>query len=79
MGPETVDEFRERYGSLPKPVFAHRKSGNRAAAIARIHSAVEQGLSGEETREKAKAMGFECDQPELEQFVKSYVDGGKSS
>lgn len=74
MGPELVDQFREKYPDLPKPVFAHCKSGKRAGAMVMMHMAVEQGMTGEQTLQKAKEMGFECDQPELEQFVKGYVD-----
>lgn len=74
MGPELVDEFREKYPSLPKPVFAHCKSGKRAGAMVMMNMAVEQGMSGDQTLQKAKEMGFECDQPQLEQFVRQYVD-----
>lgn len=74
MGPELVDQFREKYPDLPKPVFAHCKSGKRAGAMVMTHMAVEQGMTGEQTLQIAKEMGFECDQPELEQFVKDYVD-----
>lgn len=74
MGPELVDQFREKYAELPKPVFAHCKSGKRAGAMVMMHVAVEKGISGEQTLEKAKEMGFECDQPQLQQFVRQYVD-----
>ncbi|MEO9933905.1 protein tyrosine phosphatase family protein [Rhodopirellula bahusiensis] len=74
MDEKKVDQFREQYQSLPKPVFAHCKSGKRAGAMMMMHTAVEQGISGEQALEKAKEMGFECDQPELEQFVKQYVN-----
>lgn len=74
MGPELVDQFREKYPDMPKPVFAHCKSGKRAGAMVMMHMAVEQGMTGEQTLEKAKEMGFECDKPELEQFVRQYVD-----
>lgn len=74
MGPELVDQFREQYPDLPKPVFAHCKSGKRAGAMVMMHMAVEQGMSGDQTLQKAKEMGFECDKPELEQFVRQYVD-----
>ena len=36
--------------------------------------AVKQGMSGEQTLQKAEEMGFECDKPELIEFVKKYVD-----
>ena len=75
MGPEQVDQFREKYASLPKPVFAHCKSGKRAGAMVMMNMAIEHGMTGDQTLRKAKEMGFECDQPELEQFVKTYVDG----
>lgn len=74
MDEKKVDEFREQYQSLPKPVFAHCKSGKRAGAMMMMHTAVEQGISGEQALEKAKEMGFECDKPELEQFVKQYAN-----
>lgn len=74
MGPDLVDRFRAKYAELPKPVFAHCKSGKRAGAMVMMHVAVEQGMSGEETLQQAKEMGFECDQPQLEQFVRQYVD-----
>ncbi|WP_339749813.1 protein tyrosine phosphatase family protein [uncultured Rubinisphaera sp.] len=74
MGPKLVDQFREKYSELPKPVFAHCKSGKRAGAMVMMHMAIEKGMSGEETLQKAEEMGFECEQDELRQFVKSYVD-----
>ncbi len=69
-----VDEFRKQYPSLPQPVFAHCKTGKRAGAMMMMHTAVEKGMSGEQALEQAKTMGFECDKPELEQFVKEYVN-----
>ena len=39
-----------------------------------MHLAAEQGMTGEQVIEKAEEIGFECDTPELEEFVKSYVD-----
>ena len=74
MSPELVDRFREKYSELPKPVFAHCKSGKRAGAMVMMHMAAEQGMTGEQALTQAEKMGFECDQPQLEQFVKNYVD-----
>lgn len=74
MSPNLVDEFRQSYSGLPKPVFAHCASGKRAGAMVMMHLASEQGMSGESTLNQAEEMGFECDQQELRQFVKSYVD-----
>lgn len=69
-----VDEFRKQYPLLPGPVFAHCKSGKRAGAMMMMHTAVENAMSGEQALAQAKNMGFECDKPELEQFVKEYVN-----
>lgn len=74
MGPELVDQFREKYPRLPKPVFAHCRSGKRAGAMVMMNIAVEQGMTGDQTLQKAEAMGFECDKPELMEFVRNYVD-----
>lgn len=79
MRPELVDEFREQLKGLPKPLFAHCKTGKRAGAMVMMDLAVEQGLSGQQTIQKALAMGFECDQPELKQFVENYVDSHQKS
>ena len=45
-----------------------------ALGIPLVTRLVEQGMTGEQTLQKAKEMGFECDQPQLEQFVRQYVD-----
>lgn len=74
MQAEQVDQFRREYEELPKPVYAHCKTGKRSGAFAMMHLASEQGLSGDEALQQAKDMGFECDKPELEQFVREYVD-----
>lgn len=73
-----VDEFRKQLKSLPKPVFAHCKSGKRAGAMAMMHVAVEKGMTGEQTLSQAKDMGFECDVPQMKELVKSYVDSHAS-
>lgn len=74
MSEETVDQLREQFHELPKPVFAHCKSGKRAGAMVMMHMASKQGLSGKQTLQQAEQMGFKCDQPELKQFVETYVD-----
>lgn len=81
MKEQQVDRFREKLADLPKPVYAHCKTGKRAGAFVMMDQAVSHGMSGEQTLQKAQEMGFECKQPELKQFVKGYVDsrtdGGK--
>jgi uncharacterized protein (TIGR01244 family) len=74
MAPERVDRFREQFQQLPKPVFAHCKSGKRAGAMVMMDVAVSQGMTGDQTLQKAQEMGFECDQPELKKMVRDYVD-----
>lgn len=74
MQPAQVDEFRRKLGELPSPVFVHCKSGMRAGAFSMMHMAVENGMTGDETIDQAMQMGFECDKPEMKEFVKSYVD-----
>jgi uncharacterized protein (TIGR01244 family) len=71
---QQVDEFREQFDALPKPIFAHCKSGKRAGAMVMLETALEQGMSGDQTLEKAQELGFQCDKPELKNFVKRYVD-----
>lgn len=73
--PEQVARFRDEVERLPGPVFVHCASGKRAGAFSMIQQAVEAGWSGEETLEKAEQMGFQCDVPELKDFVRGYVDG----
>jgi len=75
IGPELVDKFRAQIAELPGPVLVHCASGMRAGAFSMMATATKQGWSGDETLEKAKAMGFACEAPELKQFVRSYVDG----
>lgn len=74
MGPELVDQFREQFPDLPRPVFAHCKTGKRAGAMVMMDMAVAQGMTGDQTLAEAEKVGFECNQPQLEQFVKDYVD-----
>jgi len=78
MSPELVDGFRELLRDLPRPIYVHCASGKRSGAFVMMHLAVEEGMKGRETVEQAASMGFECDTPELEQFVTSYVDQRRS-
>jgi uncharacterized protein (TIGR01244 family) len=79
IAPELVNHLRKRFADLPKPVFAHCKSGKRAGAMMMMHLAVEQGMTGDQILRQAKEMGLECDEPELERFVREYVDSHASS
>lgn len=79
MSAELVDGFREQLTRLPGPVFVHCASGKRSGAFLMMHVAAETGMTGEETIRKAADMGFECDTPALEQFVRAYVDQRRAS
>lgn len=74
MARERVDQFQEEYQHLPKPIFAHCKSGKRAAAMALMNIAVKQGMTGAESLQEADRLGIKFDHPELETFIKNYVD-----
>lgn len=74
LNEKDVDQFRQQLDTLPKPIFAHCRSGKRAGAMVMMDLAVEQGMTGEQTLQKAEEMGFECDQPKLKKLVKNYVD-----
>ena len=74
MKPELVNQFRQELASLPGPVYVHCHKGKRAGAMAMMHTACEAGHTGEQTLQMAEQMGFECDQPELVEFVKNYID-----
>ena len=74
LSEDLVDEFRRKATKLPAPVLVHCASGKRSGAFVMMHIGCEQGMTGDEVIKKAEEMGFECDTPELEDFVKSYVD-----
>jgi uncharacterized protein (TIGR01244 family) len=74
LSEELVDEFRRKATELPAPVLVHCASGKRSGAFVMMHIGCEQGMTGEEVIKEAEEMGFECDSPQLEDFVKSYVN-----
>lgn len=74
LSDEVVDRFRAEFEKLPKPVLLHCSSGKRAGAMAMMHLTAGAGMSGDDAISHAEKMGFECDTPELEEFVRSYVD-----
>lgn len=74
MSHELVDEFRASVEALPKPVLVHCASGKRAGAFTMMHLATQQGMGGDATLQQAADMGFVCDEPALEDFVRNYVD-----
>ncbi|EDP65771.1 hypothetical protein BAL199_03064 [alpha proteobacterium BAL199] len=79
LSEDAVERFRQKINSLPGPILVHCATGRRSGALVMMHLAIEQGLSGEQAVEKAAYLGFECDTPELEAFVKHYVNGHTSA
>lgn len=71
---ERVKRFRQETAKLPQPILVHCHTGRRSGAFVMMDVATREGMSGEETLQKAKDMGFKCDVPRLEEFVKNYVD-----
>lgn len=72
--PEQVDQFREKLSELPGPVLVHCASGKRSGAFAMLQLATQEGLSGEEALARARTLGFDWKSPELEGFVRQYLD-----
>lgn len=73
LSEELVDNFRQELEDLPKPILVHCKSGKRSGALVMMHIGSKKDLSGEEVIKQAEDMGFECDVPELKQFLKKYM------
>jgi uncharacterized protein (TIGR01244 family) len=80
LSAEVVDNFRSKATKLSSPVLVHCASGKRSGAMIMMHIGCTNGMDGDEVIKKAEEMGFECDTPELENFVKDYVNrhNGKS-
>lgn len=73
-GPGHVDRFRQELHGADKPVFIHCKLGKRAGAFVMMDKAVSAGWSGRKALDQAEQMGFECDNEQMERFVRDYVD-----
>ncbi|PVW13895.1 beta-lactamase hydrolase domain-containing protein [Marixanthomonas spongiae] len=69
-----ANNFRQELENLPKPIVVHCKSGKRSGALIMMHIGCQKNMTGEEVIKKAEEMGFECDIPELEKFLKKYVN-----
>jgi len=74
MGQQVVDQYREEAARLPGPVFVHCASGKRSGAFTMMDVGVAQGKSGDEVIDEALNLGFECDTPDMKDFVRNYVD-----
>nr|WP_111299077.1 protein tyrosine phosphatase family protein [Paracoccus saliphilus] len=74
LSDDVVDAFRRKATELTARVLVHCASGKRSGAFVMVHIGCEMGMSGDEVVEKAEEMGFKCNTPELEKFVKDYVN-----
>jgi len=72
--PAVVDRFRREMANIPKPLFAHCKTGRRAGLMMLMHFGIEQKMSGKDALAQAEALGFKCDADETKQFVIDYVE-----
>lgn len=75
----TVTEILGCLDQLPKPVLIHCAAGMRSTAIALLKAAVKQGLTPEQTVEKARSLGFhyiDCTMvhPQLRQRFFDYIN-----
>lgn len=71
---EQVDQFRQKLSELPGPVLIHCASGKRASVFGVLGLATEEGLSGEDALSRARELGFNWGSPELENFIKRYLE-----
>ena len=74
LRPEMVDQFRQQFSGLPKPVYAHCKGGTRAGVMVLMHLAVEQGLTGQDALRKADELGIRLNQPQIREFMTNYIN-----
>lgn len=66
---ELVAEAVREIENLPKPILVHCAAGARAGGIALIATAIKEGLTLEQIKEKANEVGLSLDQPHLKQFL----------
>ena len=69
-----AEQFSEAMRTLPKPVFVHCQGGTRAFAFALMHLGREKGWTGGLAFQEGERAGFECESPDLKQFVSSQLD-----
>ncbi len=68
-----LEQLRLQLHHLPKPVYLHSWTGQRAVIAAALCLAVEHAWSGEETLEHIESLGVECSE-EMARFIRAYVD-----
>jgi len=73
-----VTKILHRLEQLPKPAIVHCAAGMRSAAITLLSTAIQEGLTPEETLERARSLGFhyvDCTlvSPQLRQRFVNYI------
>ncbi|MCP6759753.1 MAG: sulfur transferase domain-containing protein [Fischerella sp. CENA71] len=66
---ESLNQAIQEIENLPKPILVHCAAGARAASIALIAAANQQGLTPEQVKQKAQELGLKLEQPHLQQFL----------
>lgn len=78
--PELTEELTTQVlaciDEMPKPVLIHCAISMRAGTMALMNLATRQGLTAEQTFEKAKEIGFDYSafSPSLREFMTSYIE-----
>ncbi len=73
-----ITKILNRLEQLPKPAIVHCAAGMRSAAITLLSTAIQEGLTPEETLERARSLGFhyvDCTlvSPQLRQRFVNYI------
>ena len=70
---EQVDNFSERLSAAPQPAYVHCGKGGRAAMFAVLDAAEREGWNADEAIEQVCNLGYSCDTPEAQEFVRGYL------
>lgn len=71
---EKVQTFLKIMEELPRPVLVHSTDGRRSGAFLLIERAVREGWSGRDALAEGRRVGYDPEDPDLEQAVANYVD-----
>lgn len=69
-----TDRFLETLRGAPRPVLIHGRDAHRAAALALLDRAVQEGWDAEETFEQARAMDIQITDRRLEGLMEDYLE-----
>jgi len=72
---EKVQEYCQKIGHLPKPVYVHCQAGRRAGVMLAIYYAHKHGRTYEEMVPLLGKFGLENEGADLRTFIKEKIDG----